>query len=70
LGDGRSNMTAAERQVHDGLPILPADSSGVLVVIVQEPAKPLATPHTPFPTCLRDPQEQQQPWMTSTGIPK
>jgi hypothetical protein len=48
----------------------PPIQAGVLVVIVQEAAKPIATPHTPFPTCLRDPREQQQPWMTSTGIPK
>src|SRR5215470_14019374 len=30
-----------------------------LVVIAQEPAEPLATPHTSLPTRLRDPREQQ-----------
>jgi hypothetical protein len=59
FGDGQYNMTSAERQVHDGLPISPDDSSGVLVVIAQEPAKSLATPHAPLPTYLRDPREQQ-----------
>jgi hypothetical protein len=28
-----------------------------LVVTAQEPAKPLALPHTPLPACLRDPRE-------------
>ena len=59
LGDGQYNMTAAERQVHDGVPISLTGSSGVLTVMAQEPAKPLATTHTPLPTCLRDPREQQ-----------
>jgi hypothetical protein len=59
LGDGQYNMTTAEWQVQDGLPISPIDSGGVLVVIAQEAAKSLATPHAPLPTCLRDPREQQ-----------
>jgi hypothetical protein len=42
------------------LPISPTDSSGVLVVIAQAPAKPLATPHTPLPTYLGDQWEQHQ----------
>jgi hypothetical protein len=36
-------MITAVRQVHDGLPISPADSSGVPMVIAQEPAKPSTT---------------------------
>jgi hypothetical protein len=59
LGDGQYNMTAAERQAHHGLPISPTGSSGLLVVVAQEPAKTLATPHTLLATCLGDPWEQQ-----------
>jgi hypothetical protein len=52
-------MTADERQLRDGPPISLTDSSGVLVVIAQEPRHPIATPHTPLPICIRDLREQQ-----------
>jgi hypothetical protein len=41
-------MTTTVWQIHDGLPISLTDSSGVLMVIAQKSAKPLATPHTPL----------------------
>jgi hypothetical protein len=58
LGDDQYNMTAAERQPHDHPPIFPADSTGVLMVIAQEAAKPLATSHSPLPARLCDLREQ------------
>ena len=50
---------AVEWRLHDHPPICPANSSGVLMVIAQEPAESPATSHRPLPASFRAPGDQQ-----------